>query len=231
MVTQNSANNKTGALGTVLQGQGVGTASDFSTATYPATTTINEILYSSATNTVTDLATANNGVLIASNTGVPSMLAAGTVDYVLTANTAAPPSWQESRGYILFMQAALGSPADATTYFLMMGTTLTNRTTSGAASSRMYIPVAGTITKAYGTTTNTGTLGSSTNTTIAIRLNNTTDTTISSTVKTNAASSAFSNTGLSITVAAGDYIEIKFTGPSWATNPTNVGVSVSIYIA
>lgn len=37
MVTNNSANNKTGASGTILQGQGVGVASDFSTATYPST--------------------------------------------------------------------------------------------------------------------------------------------------------------------------------------------------
>ena len=33
MVTQNAVNEKTAATGKVLQGQGVGTASDFSTAT------------------------------------------------------------------------------------------------------------------------------------------------------------------------------------------------------
>lgn len=73
MVTNNAANNKTGASGTVLQGQGVGTASDFSTATYPATTTVSQILYSSSSNTIAGLATANSGVLSTSSAGVPSI--------------------------------------------------------------------------------------------------------------------------------------------------------------
>ncbi len=45
----------------------------WSTATYPATTTINRLLYSSAANTITDLATANSAVLITSAGGVPSL--------------------------------------------------------------------------------------------------------------------------------------------------------------
>ncbi len=73
MVTINSANNKTATSGKVLQGQGVGTASDFSTATYPSSTTINRILYSSAANTISELATANSGVLSTSSSGVPSI--------------------------------------------------------------------------------------------------------------------------------------------------------------
>ena len=94
MSTNNSSNIPTGVSGTILQGQGAGVALELSTATYPATTTVSQMLYSSATNTVAGLATANNGGLIANNTGVPSMLANGTVGQVLTANTAAPPSWQ-----------------------------------------------------------------------------------------------------------------------------------------
>lgn len=94
MATINAVNEPTGASGTVLQGQGIGTASNFSTATYPATTTVSQILYSSATNTVTGLATANNGLLITSTTGVPSILANGTTGQILTATTGSPPSWQ-----------------------------------------------------------------------------------------------------------------------------------------
>jgi len=45
----------------------------WSTATFPATTTINQVLYSSAANTVVGLSTANNGVLQTSGTGVPSI--------------------------------------------------------------------------------------------------------------------------------------------------------------
>jgi len=52
---------------------GSSTTPAWSTATYPATTTINQILYSSSANVIAGLATANNGVLLTSNTGVPSI--------------------------------------------------------------------------------------------------------------------------------------------------------------
>jgi len=45
----------------------------YTTATYPETTTINQLLYSSATNTVGGLATGNDGALITSGAGVPSI--------------------------------------------------------------------------------------------------------------------------------------------------------------
>ena len=58
-----------------------------------ASTTINQLLYSSAANTISGLATGNNGVLITSATGVPSLIANGTTGQVLTATTGAPVSW------------------------------------------------------------------------------------------------------------------------------------------
>lgn len=48
-------------------------APSWSTATYPATTTINQLLYSSAANTIIGLATANSATLITSAGGVPSL--------------------------------------------------------------------------------------------------------------------------------------------------------------
>lgn len=61
MVTNNSANNATGASGTVLQGQGVGTASAFSTATYPSTaTSAGKILRADGTNWAATTATYPN---------------------------------------------------------------------------------------------------------------------------------------------------------------------------
>ncbi len=63
----------TGPLNTVLQGRGIGVAASFSSATYPQTTTINQILYSSAANTVSELATANNATLVTNGSGVPSL--------------------------------------------------------------------------------------------------------------------------------------------------------------
>jgi hypothetical protein len=52
---------------------GASGAPAWSTATWPATTTINQILFSSAANTVTGLATANSSVLVTNGSGVPSL--------------------------------------------------------------------------------------------------------------------------------------------------------------
>lgn len=62
-----------GLTGQVLQSNGAAALPSFSTATYPSTTTINQLLYSSSANTVAGLATANNGTLITSAGGVPSI--------------------------------------------------------------------------------------------------------------------------------------------------------------
>ena len=66
------ASSAAGSTGQVMQSNG-GAAPTFSTATYPSTTTINQLLYSSAANTVTGLATVNGGLLNAGATGVPAM--------------------------------------------------------------------------------------------------------------------------------------------------------------
>jgi len=86
-----------GTANQVLQSGGAGADPAYSTATYPATTTINQVLYSSANNTISEITTAIDGVMITSHTGVPSILAnSGTAGWVLTANSGAPPSWQAS---------------------------------------------------------------------------------------------------------------------------------------
>lgn len=48
-------------------------APSWSTVTHPSTTTINQILYSSANNVLSGIATANNGILITSAGGIPSI--------------------------------------------------------------------------------------------------------------------------------------------------------------
>lgn len=85
----------TATAGQVLQSAGSSADPAFSTATYPSTTTANQILYSSSSNTVGQITTSNNGVLVTSNSGVPSFLANSvTAGFVLKANSGAPPSWQ-----------------------------------------------------------------------------------------------------------------------------------------
>jgi hypothetical protein len=70
-----------GTIGQILRSAGAA-APTWSTATYPGTTSINRLLYSSAANTVSELATANNGILVTSSGGVPSI--GSTVGTALT---------------------------------------------------------------------------------------------------------------------------------------------------
>lgn len=74
---------------------GSSSAPAWSTATYPATISVNQLLYSSSANVIGGLASSANGVLITNNSSVPSWLAnSSSAGYVLTANSGAPPSWQ-----------------------------------------------------------------------------------------------------------------------------------------
>ena len=65
-----------GASGTMLQGGGAGALPAFSTSTWPATTTINQLLYSSANNVVSELPTFGNNVLITDSFGAPGFSSA-----------------------------------------------------------------------------------------------------------------------------------------------------------
>lgn len=60
-----------GSVGTILRSDGTNWVN--TTATYPTTTTASQILYSSSSNVVTGLATANNAILKTNGSGIPSM--------------------------------------------------------------------------------------------------------------------------------------------------------------
>lgn len=81
-----------GTAGQVLQSGGAGVDPAFSTATYPSTTTINQILYSSAANTVTGLATANQAVITTTAAGVPVATALATNGQLIIGSTAGAPA-------------------------------------------------------------------------------------------------------------------------------------------
>jgi hypothetical protein len=121
--------------------------------------------------------------------------------------------------------SVVDAPADAATYYF--GSNADIPAIFGGAR-RLYIPKAGTITGAYifGYSTVDG---SAENISVYIRLNNTTDTLIE-TVGASSGARLFDNAALSIAVVAGDYIEIKMVCPTWATNPTYLRLSGSVYI-
>jgi hypothetical protein len=80
-----------GSAGVLLRSDGTNYVA--TSSTYPNTNAINTLLYASASNVMSALATANSGVLVTSSTGVPSILAAGTTGQMLQASTSGTPAW------------------------------------------------------------------------------------------------------------------------------------------
>ena len=72
--------------------------------------------------------------------------------------------------------------------------------------------------------------GSNEQSTISFRLNDTTDTTITTTADFSSTQVYIANTSLNIAVVAGDYGHIKWVTPTWVTNPTTLRVFGTIYI-
>lgn len=90
----------TGSAGAILAGtatanqillSGASGAPAWSTVTHPATTTINQLLYSSAANTLSGLATADSSVLLTNSTGVPAWSGALTNGQLIVGSTGATP--------------------------------------------------------------------------------------------------------------------------------------------
>lgn len=80
------------STGTILRANGTNWVP--STATFADTYTTSGLLYSSGSSNVVGLATANNGMLVTSASGVPSILAGpGTTGNILQSNAAAAPSF------------------------------------------------------------------------------------------------------------------------------------------
>ena len=128
-------------------------------------------------------------------------------------------------GYVINVQALTSSPADgATVYFGM----LPKVPQTTAAVSKVYIRKAGTIKMAQ-IYCYSGTAGTGENWSLYIRKNNSADTLIATVALANK-ERIFTNSNLSIAVAAGDYIEIKGVQPTWATNPATTIYGGYIYI-
>ncbi len=82
----------TATAGQVLQSAGAAADPVFSTATYPSTTTINQILYSSANNVVSQITATNRAVLTSGATGVPAMTALAADGQLIIGSTAGAPA-------------------------------------------------------------------------------------------------------------------------------------------
>lgn len=125
-------------------------------------------------------------------------------------------------------------PAASTSY--LVGNAVTGYvggwTTGQWAKGKIGVPKSGSIKAVSWEIYADGVNASSQNVSLFIRLNDTTDTTLSTTSNWSTATSTVTsvNTGLSITVAAGDMVMFKVTTPAWGTLPTYVYVRGYIYI-
>ena len=117
-------------------------------------------------------------------------------------------------GMAVNVQALTSSPTDSQTVYFGM---LPKAPTTTANISKIYIRKACTL-KVAEIYCYSGTAGTAEAWSLYIRKNNTTDTLIA-TLSVSASERVFTNTTLSISLVAGDYIEIKSINPLWATNP------------
>jgi len=84
-----------GSVGTILRSDG--TNNVYTTATYPNTVTVNQILYGSSSNVIGGITTATDGLLVTDNSGVPTILAGpGVTGKMLLSNAAVAPSFSTS---------------------------------------------------------------------------------------------------------------------------------------
>lgn len=226
----------------ILGGTNITTSGAGSTLTiavdppFAATTlTANSLILGNGASNVSALGAATDGQLPIGDTGGPPILATLTAGSGISIVNAAgsitiSASGVASSSYVLNLANNNNGAQinDSTTYF-MSNSTFSSFLTSGAASTRMYIPQDGTITKVYGAITCQTTVSSAQNATLSLRLNNTTDTTITNTYQLTAASNPFGAT-VSIPVVAGDYVEFKFVAPVYTTNPQGVSFTGSVLV-
>jgi hypothetical protein len=135
-------------------------------------------------------------------------------------------------GYVIQAGSSTNlGPADNQTYYYGCSPSIAATNSAATATGlRCYVPHAGTITAAYLNFWVAGTLSTAEASQVSLRVNGTTLTALTSSVTTDAVATVSSATGLSIPVAQGDYVQILWTTPIWATNPTNVRLSATLYV-
>jgi hypothetical protein len=128
------------------------------------------------------------------------------------------------KGYAVQFYATLfGAPADATVYHI--GALFTYPPDVAAALTRINLPKAGVIRSVELTCiSSTGTAETST---LRLSLNGSDSDVIVSTFTTNT-SSTVANRAMNVRVAAGDWVTVKWTTPTWATNPTNIAAMFGV---
>lgn len=127
----------------------------------------------------------------------------------------------------LSLKALTFSPADGLSYHFVDS----EAPNTNGAIYRFYAPSNIVIKKAYISFFVATTPASTETSSIYIRVDNTTDTLISNAVQPSSTNTVVSNTSLNLSISAGSYFNIKWTTPTWATNPTNMQINAVLEIA
>ena len=160
-------------------------------------------------------------VLLGNTVGsVQSVGGLGSSGNVLISNgPSSPPTFQATPTIPKFVIQILtqpSNPSDGTTYKMCNFVNTTSITTS--SNGRMYMPVSGTINYVKGYFTLTS--ASAESITMRIRLNNTTNYDITTSMQFNTSPVSYETNSLGVPISAGDFIELLMVCPTWAgTNP------------
>lgn len=119
------------------------------------------------------------------------------------------------------------NPADGTTYYFGAWGSLPLQSTGGG--QRVYVARACIVTACD--VYFAGVAGTSETSTLSLRVNNTTDNTITSALNLSSPPVHSLVTGLNVALSAGDYFEIKWVTPTWVTNPTSLYGRVTVYLS
>jgi hypothetical protein len=138
-----------GTSGQLLRSAGAGSAPSWTTATFPTTTTANQLLYSSANNVVGGLTSAANAVLTTSSGSVPSWtssLPSAVMGNITTVGTVTSGTWNGS----IISGTYGGTGVNNGTKTITLGGNLTtsgafNTTLTATATTNVTLPTSGTL--------------------------------------------------------------------------------------
>lgn len=130
----------------------------------------------------------------------------------------------EMAGFLMVAEhPTLLSPADSLTYYVgrSQGAPVVT-----AQRARMRVLQTSRLTKMVAEINVAGVLGTAENCQLNVRVNDTTNNAVFTTIQLTAIQQAYISAALAINFTAGDFFESQFICPAWVTNPTNVSFVV-----
>jgi len=204
---------------------GLSLKSDIASPTFTGTVTTPAIIVSSETASRVAIIDGSKNVKSADTTTYPSLAELAFIKGLLSNGQ----TQLDQRLITIVHQFTTGTnPLDSTNYYIGEFSQLALTTSATARKSRL--PYGYTIIAANIQIITAGVLATNENSTLSIRLNNTTDVLVSNTVKFNVVLYQEFVTGLAINILSTDEFQSKLLTPAWATNPTIPYGTITYYL-